>query len=241
MAERSVGALVVVGGYNLSCYLRSVETNGEVELYDSTVLCNTQRSYVPGFDNATLSAEGFFESDSINENAIDDVLNAALGQENREVITIAPNGAGVIGKRCFLLSGCESSYNVTTPTDGLIQSNVEFQISEGLAQGVILHPPGEETADDDGASHDFGAATENGGVGHLHVTALSGTAPEITVTIQDSDDDSVFVDLIEFTLADAISGERKSVTGTVEQYTRASWAVDGTTPGATFTVAFARR
>jgi hypothetical protein len=89
-------------------------------------------------------------------------------------------------------------------------------------------------------SVDETAATTGGAVAHLHVTAFDGTS--VTITVQHSEDNSVWVDLLTFTAVTGVTKERVELAAgtTVNRYVRAIISA-GTWTSVTFTVAFARR
>src|SRR5690606_32627606 len=126
--------------------------------------------------------------------------------------------------------------------DDAVSFSVESQGDEGIDWGHFLHVHTEVDADDEGPALDNGDSTGSGGAAMLHVTDVTGSPTGFEVTIQHSDDDSTYVDLVTFSSVDEPAAEFKTVSGTVNQYIRASWSFDGgTTPTATFVVSFARR
>lgn len=71
----------------------------------------------------------------------------------------------------------------------------------------------------------------------LDVTAVGGTTPSATVTIETSKDGSTgWTAVAAFSAATAVSAQRKVFAG-LDRYVRASWAISGTTPSLTFSVA----
>lgn len=72
---------------------------------------------------------------------------------------------------------------------------------------------------------------------HLHVTAVSGTSPSMTVKFQDSGDGTNWVDIpsAAFTAATA-TGSQRLVVSNVGTLVRAVATVSGTTPSFTFSV-----
>ena len=72
-------------------------------------------------------------------------------------------------------------------------------------------------------------------VGWLNVTAIGGTSPSLTVTIQHSADNSNFVTLQAFTAKTATGVEAIQISANCLPYVRASAALSGTTPTATYT------
>jgi hypothetical protein len=243
MAKRGRDCSVLFNGYDLSRFFNQASPNASVDMLDGTPFQapGGDKVWVPSYVDGKLSLEGFYESDSVDEAAVDDVINAAIGVEAKQVVTIAPEGAATLGNRAYLLDSDVIRYAVQSAVDAIIQCNAEIQSSSGLGNGVILHPLAATATTGNGASVDNGAASSRGGAGHLHVTAFGGTTPTLNAKIQDSDDDSTWVDLITFTeVEEALTAERVEVTGTVERYTRAARTLAGS--GATYTmeVAFAR-
>jgi hypothetical protein len=90
---------------------------------------------------------------------------------------------------------------------------VDFLSSSGLESGVILQPVAALTATGNGTAVDNAAATNNGGAGHLHVTAASGTTPTLNGKIQHSVDGSTWVDLITFAQKTTVGAERIETAG----------------------------
>lgn len=70
----------------------------------------------------------------------------------------------------------------------------------------------------------------------LSVTAASGTTPSMTVTVENSADGSTWYSAGTFAAKTTVSSERKSFSG-LDRYVRATWAITGTTPSFTFSVA----
>lgn len=75
----------------------------------------------------------------------------------------------------------------------------------------------------------------NGVLAYLNVTAVAGTTPSMTVTIQDSPDGVTWYDVSSFTAVTA-AGTQRLVESNVGKYIRASIAVSGTTPSFTANV-----
>lgn len=69
----------------------------------------------------------------------------------------------------------------------------------------------------------------------LDVTAASGTTPNLTVTIEESDDGTTWRTVAAFAAKTAVSTERKSFQVSAD-FVRAVWAITGTTPSFTFSV-----
>ena len=74
----------------------------------------------------------------------------------------------------------------------------------------------------------------------MHVTIASGTTPTADFKVQDSADNISYSDLITFTQATGVTSERKTVSGTIEQYIKVTYTIGGTAPNFTAVVGFAR-
>jgi hypothetical protein len=108
--------------------------------------------------------------------------------------------------------------------------------------GVSLDDFTAITIDGNGTARDGGAATANGGVAHLHVTAFSGLTNNI-VTIEHSVDGSTsWATLVTFATYTGLTSERVVVAAgtTVRRYLRVVDNVTGT-GSTTRAVCFARR
>ncbi len=241
-AKRGLSASVLFNGYDLSTFLRQASPALDMELLDATTFqaANGDKIFVPGFRDGKLSLEGFFDSDATDADEIDDVFNAVIGSETKQVVTVSPEGALTTGNRCFLIDADTVRYGVQSPATGLIQSNAEVQSSSGLGHGVILQVKASLTATGNGATYDSGASSASGGAGHLHVTAKSGTSPTLDGKIQHSTDGSTWADLITFAQRTAIGAQRVEVTGTVNRYLRFIRTIGGTGPSFEVTAAFTR-
>lgn len=228
---------VLVNERDLSSFFRGADSAATVEANEDTTFGVDDKTYVTGLGDGTFSLEGVFKDDPADADA---ELEAALGSDTGVLLTVSPSGLAV-GERVRMAETVETSYEVTSPVADVVSVTAEFQADGGIDAGVSLHDATEETTSANGTSVDNSTATANGGVGHLHVTAASGTTPTLDVKIQDSVDNSIFADLITFTQATVATSERQNVAGTVDQFVRAVWTVGGTTPAFTFSVAFARR
>lgn len=226
---------VLHGAVDLSTYFREASVPMEVDVEDATTCGKTAKVYKPTLIDGTATLAGLWDG-AIG--AVDERLAGVL-QIDALPLTVAWEGT-VLGKRAALLDALEVNYEVSGTVGGLVETTAEFQADEGARSGVMLAELTARTATANGTSHDGTASSTRGAAAHLHVIAASGTSPSVTVKVQHSADNSVWADLITFTAATAVAGERKEVTGTVNRYLRATWTVSGTGPSFTFAVAVAR-
>lgn len=129
--------------------------------------------------------------------------------------TIGASAAGLIAKQV--------NYDPTREADGALSIAVQtlangtpLEWGELLTAGVRT-----DTAETQGTSLNNSASSASGLAGYLQVFAFTGTS--VTMTIQESSDNGStdpFATSIAFTAATGRTSERKTVTGTVEQYLR---------------------
>lgn len=87
-------------------------------------------------------------------------------------------------------------------------------------------------------SLDNAASSANGGAVYLQVTALTlGGYTSITVTVEDSPNDSTWATLATFTVVTASpTAERVAVSGTIDRYVRVTLTLNGTGSGESITL-----
>ena len=248
--ESGKGGKVLIDQYSLTSYLNSMDINRAAEAPETTTYGNNDRTYLPGgLRGGTVSLGGFWDGTS---GAVDDVIQAALGSATAKVITLGPGGlansTSYVSDVAYLLSAFHTTYTISAPVDGIVALTVDVQSTGGLESGYSLADLAARTTTSAGNPIDEGGATTNGGIGHLHVTAASGTSPTLDVLIEDSTDDQAtdpaWAEVIAFAQVSAVTKERKAATGAVDQYVRVSWTIDdetGGSPSFTFTVSWARR
>ena len=233
----SKDTVVLLGKDDVTGYFNEHTSSIEVDMHDSTVYGKSARTYVAGLIDGTVSLGGLWDGAA---NAIDSILSALVGAA-ASVLTIGLNGT-TVGNRATLASPLETSYEIDDSVSELIGISFEGQSDDRVETGIFLHNLTAETATGNGTSQDNGGASSNGGVAHLHLTAVTGSSPTNTVLVEHSTNNSTWATLVTFTaLAGATTSERKTVSGTVNRYVRARWTIGGTTPSYTFAVAFARR
>lgn len=234
-------AKVYANGYDLSAWLRKVNTSGEADTAETSTFQRNSKTKVAGQKSGKLTAEGLFShSNAAGSQEIDDVLQAALGVEN--VCWIYGPEGDAAGKRATLLAAITNSYEIESPVDDVVSVKAEAESSGTAVEGGIFLVSGAQAATGNGADQDNGALTSNGALLMLQAVDVTGAAPSLTVKVQHSVDGSAWVDLTTFTAVAADNkAEFKEVTGTVNRHLRAIWTFGGTMTGAVFAVAAARR
>jgi hypothetical protein len=231
---------VILDAVAFSGFLRGFEAGSEREMADSTVLTDSGHRYVPGLDTGTVSFDGLFDN-TVTAGSQDATLDAAHGAAAASVISLAPDGFA-LGNRVKSCEARENNYTYASPVADVVSFQASWQ-SEGIVDsGVSLHDLTSVSATGNGTSVDNTASSANGAVGALHVTANTRDG-STTIKIQDSADNSVWADLITFTVVGATTttAERVAVTGTVDRYTRIVHTLAGTTGAITYAAAVCRR
>lgn len=234
-ASHGSQARTYLDGRNLSTYLSQVTNSGEADKADVTTFSATAKSYIRGLADQTFEAEGIY--DSAGTVGSDAVLYNSYSNKSA-IFTHYPAG-DAIGAAGFAASGILGKYEIDSPVDDANRIKMEVQSSRGFERTVSLEPLTASLTGGGTASStvDNAAASSNGGAGYLHVTALNGGTA--VVKIQHSTNNSTWSDLITFSDVTAAGSALVSpVTGTVNRYLRATWAVTGGT--ATIHAAFAR-
>lgn len=186
-----------------------------------------------GVRRGMLTQKGFYDdaADSVN------TLLAGLGTVRVASIGLEGN---TLGKRFIGWAGAiVAKYRRLASRAALHKAEGDYQVTGPVEEGVIVHRLQAETADPGtGTSVDNLASSANGGAGYLQVNALTlGGFTNVIIKIRHSTDNAVFVDLITFTPVTVAPpyGQRLTVAGTINRYTRVEWDFTGAGSGQTVT------
>jgi hypothetical protein len=230
---------VAVGLINLSGTARGYSVSKQTEMLDTTVLTDTAKTFIPGQNTGTFSLDMLLDADP-TANAQFDVLTdwtAAAAYP----ITLAPVGFST-GSLAVLINGLQTDLTTQAAVGSVITASATGQGTGATDVGVMLEDFTAATIDANGTARDNGAATANGLVAHLHVSAFSGLTNNI-VTIEHSVDGSTsWAVLVTFATITGVTSERVEIAAgtTVRRHLR---VVDNVTGAGSCTraVAVARR
>lgn len=227
-----------VGGYQLTTTANAFSTAHTGQENDAGGYTQDMM-YLIGRDDGAINLSGLFSEDTHPTHT----ALKSLASGDTQLVVSAAIGANVVptlGDPTFHLLSGESQYTVSPVLNGVVGVNAIFKAKGYPIEYGKLLGDTTVTADADGTALDNSAGTTAGGAGFLHITGLS-SGDTIVVKIQHSTNNSVWVDLITFTLdGTALSSERVGVTGTVNRYLRASYDVTGASISFPLFVAFAR-
>ena len=223
-------------GYDLSGDVGSIESAEAIKgTLDVTGINVASVERIPGRSAGRLSYTHYF--------------NDAAKQAHVAISSLPTTDVGVlwsigaaIGSQGFALVGKQASHSQTKGTDGSLIGTVTVESASNSLEDVVMLTAGmrTDTSATNGSSHDGGAATSNGLVGHLHFVDITGS--NCTITVQESSDNGssdAFAAIIAFTQVTADSKfERKTATGSIERYLRVISA--GTFSSGKFAVAVRR-
>lgn len=230
------GTVVLADEFDITTYLNSVTASNAVDVPETTTFGSSDRSYIAGHTDGSVSFEGLFDGTT---DAVDEIFDSALGAG--PIMTVSGDGSAA-GRRAILLNSKSTSYEVSSPLTDVVAVSGEAVADGGLDYGIWLACQTAVSNTLTGAAQDNTASSSNGGVAHLHVTANTrdGTA---VAKVQGSADNSTWADLTTFATISTSTetSERKEVTGTVARYLRAVVTPAGSSGSLTVSIAFARR
>lgn len=248
-AVHGSAARLYANGIDLTAFMREAVFGGAADTAEATTWGLYNKVYIPGKTDATLTGEGVWDSDQVNANKPDDILDAALGAAG--VITFLPQGEG-LGKRCRIVEAAFSTYEVTSPGDDVTSFSFEAQASSGGAgTGVILQPVAGALsiiAAGNGAAVDdellaVPVATTFGGVAALQAINKGGGAGTLTVTVESSVNGTTGWAAVATFAGVTAKGAKQVVYTlpgvTINRFLRAAWAHTGGTWD--ISVAYGRR
>jgi len=221
---------VYAGGYNLTPFLDKIETDEKVDTAETSCFGNTNKTFISGLYDATLTGDGFYAENSITEDQIDDILGSALG--NSQILSWFPNTSAV-GKKGYGMLLLNTSYTISSDITKAVSIAIAGQSNvarEGLISLYDIQPVSSSSGV--GSTVNLGNTLSFGGSAYLHVIALTGSINDVTV--QHSPDGTSWSTLADFGYINSIGAQRLTFTGTVYQYVRASYS--GLTGSETFNI-----
>jgi len=228
---------IYLGSADLSGYSNKVELTAPIDPLEYTTFgSGGWKARVGGLADMTGSIEGFWQAGDLSQP--DDLFFASLGT-NQIPATFVPTLGGTVGDLAYLTKCLEARYDPSGQVGQLFAFAVDLQGNAPVARGRIMQPmPTPRTATGTGTGQQIGAVLATQRMyANLHVTAVSGTTPSMTVKVQSSVDNtfSAPTDRIVFTAATGVTSQAGSVIGAItDQWWRCIWTITGSTPSFTW-------
>lgn len=200
---------VFADGIDLSCYLKEASVSSTIDTPETTAFCDTIKQWVNGLPDYSASLSGMFEATATTgqEQGSDTTLFAKFGKETPLKVVLMNEGSQA-GRRSRIFGGIITSYNVQNTVADMVALNMDMKITgqlyiaqnlnrmdvDELAEGTSS-PHSLFVADRQtifGTSSPYGAATYNG---RVYLMVKNTTAGSITLTVEDSADNTTYAAL----------------------------------------------
>lgn len=112
---------------NISAYVTSVDMPQTADTAETTAFGSTNKSYVAGVKDATVSIEGIWDP------TVDGYLYGIVGQTVS--IEYGPEGATALDKKYTCEAIC-TSYTAPSSIDDAVKFSAEFQVSGAVTRGA---------------------------------------------------------------------------------------------------------
>lgn len=236
MAKKSgLGQGFFAHGFDISGDVGVIDNGASPrDLLDVTGIDKSAHERINGLSDGLLVYTAWFND------AAGQAHFALRGVPTTDVILLWAMSA-VIGDKAAGLVAKQMNYDGSRGADGSLTFAVEGRANGTPLEWLDLLTAGKITHSSatNGTSDDNAVSTADGLIGYLEMVDIASGTP--TISIEDSVDDAVFVNLVSFAaIADGAepTAERVTITGTVNRYLRA--VSTGTFTNAQFVVATRR-
>jgi hypothetical protein len=235
LATHGKHARTYINGFDLSAYLNSFGVAQTADTAETSVFSSSDKTYVVGLRDATVSAEGFFAGSTFES---DYVFDQVLGSTN--IWSYYPAGPA-LSNAGYGIKSIENSYEIMSPIDGVVSVTVEGQAILGADRILSHHDLIAESTTGSETSIDATASSTKGATGYLQVTGFT-LGQTAQIVIEESSAGTSWATLISFSSGGSIGAQRAiSSSGTVKRFTRAAWTVSSSSGSVTFNVGMKRR
>jgi hypothetical protein len=228
---------------DLSSILNDAERSYAVDTHEVTAFatstggCTTDKAYIGGHRDATLSVSGMAQTST---DAVQRTVEAALQSSTKQHWSIGFGGSTVGGPADLVMADV-TDFTVTAPTADVVAVSADSQASLARSGRWLISPVAATTSTGAFAGVvDYSTAvgtSTNGALVHLHVT--SATTSTGSVKVQHSTDGATWADLATLTFSSGPSVTASTLTGSVKEQVRGR-VHQLSTAGATIGLAFAR-
>lgn len=189
MAVKAYQSRILIDGYDLSGISNAWTLTGAVSALEHAVLQTAGVLRVPDASSFTLDHNGYFNGP--DDGDLEKELYDRLGTTDTVYATVVMDTAGAVPVAYTLANTWNSQLTLAAPVAGLLTAAGKWEGADGgTYRGYQLYR-GTISATGAQTGIDFGAAGAAGGVAHIHITAVSGTATDAVVEVE-SDDNAGF-------------------------------------------------
>lgn len=245
-------AAVLIDEKNMGDFLREVTFAGSMDAADVTNFgSGCDKEFIKGLKQVVISCDGLWAAATaavgFSTNDIANFFDAHFAGSSNAVVTVAPEGLST-GRRAYLLSGLQTTWDVSAPVADVVSCSLEFQgaaATPGYSPGRLLTYRTNSATTGSGGTVAYSGSTAvtpgttGGGVGHLHVTSETNVTTA-TFKVQHSTSGSTWADLITFTAATGITHQRSTVAGSIKEKLRGTCFAFTGAGSMTWGVSFAR-
>jgi hypothetical protein len=236
-------AEIVAGPLRMGGIANEVSLDLEADALDATVFTSQGwKTMVGGLRNATVEASGFYNVDPIETGAVgpDAQLWSELGGAQVPV-TLSPTGLD--GSVAYIVPTRRGSISLFGKVGNLAPFGSTMWGDGQVARGTLIHPATVlRTTTGNGVGAILGTVPAGRNLlAAIHVLAITGTTPQLTLTVQ-RDDNAGFTTPTTVATLGPLSAPSSSLTVVAGPITpddryRVIWTLTGTTPSARFAVA----
>jgi hypothetical protein len=230
---------VAVGLLNASGYTKGYSLTAQTAALDTTVLTDAAKTFIVGQDESSGSLDMLF--DTVGTTALQFDAFKSQKATGPYPLTLCPDGFAV-GQVAVMVNAHLGNFTGASSVSDLVTCSAAFQSTGNFDVGLVVEDFTAITADTSGTARDQTAATANGGVAHIHVTAFSGLTNNACRIEHSVDGSTGWATLVTFATYTGVTSERVEVADgtTVRRYLRVVDDVTGTGSTTRF-VSFARR
>lgn len=218
-------AEVYFNGYDFSFFLNNFGLAANRDKADASVFKTTTKRYTFGLRDDALNMNGWFDA---GKESFDELMAAAINSGDN-VWTYFPYGPG-FGNIGFSMAATVTKYESKTEVGSTASATVEAQSSfTDRVKSYVSEMA--VTTSGSSAAYDYGAASTQVGALIVHGDTSGGT---MTVTLQDSADNSTFADAAVATLTGGTAldplqaSKRVLTTNPLRRYVRVQYSGSGT-------------
>jgi hypothetical protein len=218
---------VAVGRYLMSTFLRDATMSTDVDMAETSVYGNTNKTFIPGLASTTVALGGLWDSAALKS---DEAFAEIILDGVATPVSLATSGF-THGNIAYTIGADQSSFEIATPVTDVAALTAQFQSrvdpSGGKRGHVFIGNGAALTATGSTASIDNAAGTTNGLGWSIHVIA-NDRSTSSTFIVEDSPNDSVWTQVgSSFVVNSGTTSSTYLVEKgtTIDRYLRASYTL----------------